>query len=149
MSKDKKVHVVDKTAKPATPENDPVEAAVAAAPPAPEPEADVSVPPSPSVEEILAKLTPEEVEVLKAKMRARKAKAANGTLQGAFDAALAKVTENLSDLHKIVVDFGFTMPFQLSIGTGLDGKPFVDGKRLRAKREKKGDAPVSDAPAAQ
>lgn len=148
MSKEKKITVMQK-GKPVN-ADDPVEAAVAAAAPAPEPE--VTVPPAPSVADILAKLSPEEQEVLKSKMRVRKAKAAAGTMQATFDAALAKVTENLADLHKIVVDFGFgDMPFQLSVGTGLDGKPFVDGKRLRHREVKpKADAaPAPDAPAAQ
>lgn len=135
MSKEKKVHVQDRTALKPAPKDDPVEVAVAAAPPAP------------SVDAILAKLTPEEQEILKGKMRTRRSKAASGTMQNTFNAALAKVAENLADLHKIVLDFGFgDMPFQLSLGTGLDGKPFVDGKRLR-HREKKAVAP--DAPAAQ
>ncbi len=150
MSKEKKIHTKDKTIP------DPVEVAAACPTPDPvevastPPEVDTSIPPAPSVDAIMSKLTPEEQAVLKASMRARKAKAANGTVQDTFNTALAKVNENLNDLHKIVVDFGFgDMPFELSIGTGLDGKPFVDGKRLR-HREKKAKAPEAqvDAPAA-
>ena len=150
MGKDKRIHVVDHSeTKPApkveTPTSvDPVEAASD-----PVEVAATSVPPAPSVADIMAKLSPEEQAVLKAQLRAKAKKAAGANLQGVFDAALAKATAALSDLHASVLAFGFPadMPFQLMIGTSLEGKPFVEGKRLRHRETKAKDAAPVTAPA--
>lgn len=143
MSKDKRIKVIDKTVP-----TDPVEAAVQAAPPE-TPVDDTSVAPAPTVAEVMAKLTPQERALIEAQIKAQlksKGAKANG-MQGTFDAAFKKLEAELNTLHAMVVAYGFgDMPFQISLGTGLDGKPFVTGKRLRHREPNK---PKADAPAAQ
>lgn len=158
MSKsEKKIHVQDQTSKTANvpgkgtnPQPAPAPAPQAAPPPPVVPvvvdPVEVAVAAKPRAKDVFAKLaagmtltdlTPEEKAVLEKRLGgAKKAdgEKAKSDVQERFNAAEIKVKEALASLHTTLIGFGFDMPFEVAVGTGLDGKPFCECKRLRHRR---------------
>lgn len=146
MSKsEKKIHVQDKCAnvpgKGTNPQPAPAPAPQAAPPPPMDP-VEAAVASKPRAKDVLAKLnldglSPEEKAVLEKRLGG--AKKADGEktksdVQERFNLAEKAVTAALSGLHLTLTGYGFDMPFEVAIGTGLDGKPFIACKRLRHRR---------------